>query len=299
MSSSARNYKRCRYWLAALLVAFFLLFCINYLLQTSWAHRQAAFSPDYTMTDLAPILAQPSLTDQDYATIFLQTGLNRQAVNQLLFFGQGGIDQILATQAGFFSAAHIECVSLLPGRITGEDLILDENGGRAGAVPLALVEPGDIFLSFSTHTAGWRHGHAGLVVDSEHGLTLEAVVLGSDSAILDMTHWRTYSNFMILRVKDATPEERAQVVQFALDHLDGIPYSLTSGIFGTKAPDPAEALRSQCSYLPWYAWQSAGYDLDSDGGRIVTVADLAGSTLLEVIQVYGMDPRDFSSAGAS
>ena len=32
-----------------------------------------------------------------------------------------------------------------------------------------------------------------------------------------------------------------------------------------------------------------GYDLDSDGGRLVTSADLLHSDLLEVVQVYGMD----------
>lgn len=246
------------------------------------------------MVDLTPVLTQPSLTDQDYDTIFLQTGLGRQGVEQLLLYGQGGIDQILATQASFFSPPHSECVELLPGRFTCEDRMVSNDGVQEFAAPLALVQPGDIILSFSTHSFGWRHGHAGLVVDSARGLTLEAVVLGSDSALMDMAHWRTYSNFMILRVKSATAVERAQVAQFGLDHLNGIPYSLTSGVFGTKAPDPADPLRAQCSYLPWYAWQSAGYDLDSDGGRIVTVADLSESPLVDIVQIYGMNPRDFS-----
>lgn len=294
LCSSHPKRRRRLLWLAAPLLLVLLFFCLNYLLQTFWAHREAPFSPDYAMEDLSPILARPALSDEDYATLFLQTGLGRQAVDQLLLFGQGGIDQILATQAGFFSLPHTECVVLLFGHFTCEDLITDESGGRSAAVPLALVEPGDLILSFSTHTFGWRHGHAGLVVDSGSGLTLEAVVMGSDSAQLDMQHWRSYSNFMVLRVKDATPEERAQVARFALDHLDGIPYGLTSGIFGSKAPEPEEALRAQCSYLPWYAWQAFGYDLDSDGGRIVTVGDLAESPLLEVVQVYGMDPKLFS-----
>ncbi len=286
--------KRCRLrWLAAPFVLFLLLFCVNYFLQTFWVHREPPFSPDYAVEDLTPILAQPTRSDQDYAVLFLQTGLARQAVDQLLLLGQSGVDQILATQAGFFAPPHTECVTLLAGRFTCEDLIIDGSGARGAAVPLALVEPGDLILSFSTHTFGWRHGHAGLVVDSGRSVTLEAVVMWSDSAQMDMQHWRSYSNFMVLRVKDATPEERLQVAQFALKYLDGIPYGLTSGIFGAKAPDPEGELSAQCAYLPWYAWQSAGYDLDSDGGRIVTVADLASSPLVEIVQVYGMDPRKF------
>jgi hypothetical protein len=37
----------------------------------------------------------------------------------------------------------------------------------------------------------------------------------------------------------------------------------------------------------WYAWQVFGYDLDSDGGRLVTVEDIWESDLLEIVQVYG------------
>lgn len=278
-------------WLAIPLGVLLLLFCVNYVLQTFWAHREPFFRPDYPRTDLSGILEQGSRSEEDYETIFLQTGLSKTAVEQLLAFGRGGADQILATQDGFFSDYDTQCTILLPGKFTCEDRVFDEAGRLTASVPLALAEPGDIFVSFSTHTFGWRHGHAGLVVDGGSGLTLEAVVLGSDSARMDMQHWRRYSNFMLLRVKDATDEERRTVAQFALEHLDGIPYRLTSGVFGEKAPDPERALSAQCAYLPWYAWQSVGVDLDSDGGKIVTVLDLAESPRLEVVQVYGMDPR--------
>ena len=50
--------------------------------------------------------------------------------------------------------------------------------------------------------------------------------------------------------------------------------------------------------LPWYAWARQGFDLDSDGGRLVTVADLAASPLLELVQVRGMDPALFSGRWA-
>ena len=42
----------------------------------------------------------------------------------------------------------------------------------------------------------------------------------------------------------------------------------------------------------WCGWQEQGYDLDSDGGRLVTAKDLFDSELLELVQVYGMDPKE-------
>ncbi len=283
-SSHPRRGKRLL-WLLALPALLAVLFCANLLLQTFWAHRATSFTPEYAKVDLHPLLEREVRSDADYETLLLQTGLGRQGIDQLLTFGGEGMARILETQEGFFSNPAVHCTPLLPGRFTEEDRV------EAPSVPLALVEPGDILLTFSTHSFGWRHGHAGLVVDSGRGLTLEAVVLGSDSAQVSMEHWRYYSGFLLLRVKDASPEERLQVAKFALEHLDGIPYQLTSGIFGPKAPDLESALGAQCAYLPWYAWQAMGYDLDGDGGVIVTVGDLAASPLLEVVQVYGMDPR--------
>lgn len=267
-----------------------LLFCLNLALQTFWAHRQGYFVPSYEMLDLSPILNQPFLNEEDYETIFRQTGLARPAVDALLSQGGQGTALILETQHGFFSSPTPECVTLIGGRFTCEDRTRDTVGNPVYTVPLAPLKSGDIILTFSTHTFGWRHGHAGLVVDPVNTVTLEAVMLGSDSALVNAQHWRTYSNFMILRVKDASEEDRRQTAGFALEHLNEIPYSLFAGIFGQKGPEATTGLTAQCAYLPWYAWLFSGWDLDSDGGRIVTVFDLADSPLLEVVQVYGMDP---------
>lgn len=291
MPEHKRKKRRWRLWIVLPLALVLLLFVINLFLQTFWAHRTPYFVPDYAQADLGPILGQDSLSQDDYDTLFLQTGLARPAVDQLLARGSAGLEAIEAAQEGFFRPVTPECVTLIAGRFTCEDRLYDAGGAPVYAVPLAPLEAGDIILTFSTHTFGWRHGHASLVVDPLNAITLEAVVLGSDSAPMDARHWRTYSNFMVLRVKGASGEERLQAAQFALKHLDGIPYSLLAGIFGPKAPAPSGSLTAQCAYLPWYAWQALGYDLDADGGKIVTVLDLAQSPLLEVVQVYGIDPR--------
>ena len=121
-------------------------------------------------------------------------------------------------------------------------------------------------------------------------------MLGSDSACVKARPWPTYANFLVLRVRDADDATRQRVVENARRTLDGIPYSLFAGLLGPKAPE-AEGLTAHCAYLPWYAWQSCGVDLDSDGGRIVTIYDLAASPLLEVVQVCGVDPRTLLELG--
>ena len=50
------------------------------------------------------------------------------------------------------------------------------------------------------------------------------------------------------------------------------------------------AEKTHCAHLVWYAYRSYGYDLDGDGGRIVTPKDLSKSSLLEPVQVVGVSP---------
>ena len=86
-------------------------------------------------------------------------------------------------------------------------------------------------------------------------------------------------------------------MELALRDLQDVPYGFSSGLWGEKAAQPPLS-SVQCAYLPWYAWFAQGFDLDSDGGRLVTVADLAASPLLEVVQAWGMDPARFSGRWA-
>ncbi len=270
-------------------VVLLLLTGLNFFCQTVWAHRHPAFHPEGEPVELAPLLEQGERSREDYDLIFSQTGLSQWAVEELLR-KEDGVRTILAAQEAFFDPVEAECVTLLFGRFTCEDLLRDESGEPLYSAPLAPFRPGDILVSFSTHSVGWRHGHAGLVVDAGEGITLEAVQLGVNTYRGWAERWRNYSNFMVLRVKDKTDEERQQVVDFALKRLNDVPYSLLSGVFGPKDQAGREEYKVQCAYLPWLAWQSAGVDLDGDGGKIVTVRDLAESGEVEVVQVYGMDP---------
>ncbi len=245
-----------------------------YMMQRYWAHREEHFYPDY---------ARVVLTDEsDYETIFLQTGLGRPAVDRLR--AEGDFQGILDAQEEFWKKREVVCTPLL-GWFTKEDRV---NYEVAGDIKFADLQPGDILVTLSTHSLGWRHGHVALVLDEE--TTLESTVWGMDSSYGRVENWKRYSGFAVLRIKDVTPELQEQIVEYAQEELYGVPYHLTAGFILGKAPKTdAPYFGVQCAYLVWYAWNRFGYDLDSDGGRLVTAQDLLQSELLEVVQVYGME----------
>ena len=171
----------------------------------------------------------------------------------------------------------------------------------AGEAYIPYVETGDILISFNSHVFGWRNGHAAIVVDGEQRQTLEARVLGMDSKVMSMEHWEKYPSFVVLRLKGATVEERKAIAEYAEENLVGIPYHLTAGLerlvkvpegfekgedaFAdevTETGSVSEVVESgvqdvktvvsgtHCSHLVWYAYQQFVYNLDSDGGGIVT-----------------------------
>lgn len=288
MPQRKRRVRRLLIVLSSLLLFLLALFLF---LQHVWPHRSKPFLPDYPRLELSGLLSQDTLSDLDYQTLYDQTGLGPAAVDDLLSRGEAGVAQILDTQERFFSPpGDASCRAM--GFVTYEHRYRDENGHALPGVPLAPLKEGDIIVSFSTHTLGWRHGHAGLVLDPEAGITLESVVLGSDSAQMNAQHWRTYSTLIVLRPKDVTDDQRHEVVEFAKAHLDGIPYSLLSGIFGAKFQPVEDPHNAQCAYLPWYAWMSQGIDLDGDGGRIVTPMDLTLGNV-EIVQLCGIDPAKY------
>lgn len=191
------------------------------------------------------------------------------------------------------------------GFITKEERYRDEEGKFVYMHEFTDVRNGDILISMSTHTLGWRHGHAALVIDAERGITLEAALWGKPSAKMRMRHWSAYANAVHLRVSEEAAEKAladsgirrnpgmtaaAQLGQlaaeFAEKNEDGIMYGLLTGI-PNKAPDADEIKKTQCAHLVWYAYSEFGIDLDSDGGWLVTPRDIAESEELTVIEEFG------------
>ena len=93
----------------------------------------------------------------------------------------------------------------------------------------------------------------------------------------------------MLRLQGADKEERAAVAEYAREYLVGVPYHVLAGIWERLTGSSADVpVGTHCSHLVWYAYYQFGYDLDSDGGLIVTPRDIVGSKKLKIIQKYGV-----------
>ena len=244
-----------------------------------WDMRSAAAEERMQKQELRSLLREPELEQPQWELILSQTGLGRAAVRQL------EDEEVMQFQEVFLKERETECRGSF---FTKQDRAVLQKGEH---IPLASVEDGDIFLSFSSHTLGWKHGHAGLVVDAEKALCLEAVMPGCASKIKSMQHWTDGGDFILLRLRNASAAERREIAVFARQNLKGVPYSLFSGIFDRRQEEDCREMTAQCAYLVWYAFMQFGYDLDGDGGRLVTVEDLLQSPELELVQMFGVDPQ--------
>lgn len=271
----------------------FLLFVWTYSVE-----EEARHAPDYPKEDISRYLEKVELAAEDYEFLFRQTGLTELGIDTL--WKTNRREEILAVQERFFQPVDVECdrsfllfreqvaEAKSPKQRILQAEILDS--------PIPVVEDGDILVTFNSHFLGWRNGHAALVVDAEKGLTLEAISLGRDSAIRSLCSWSEWPSFVVLRLTELSEGERAVVADYAMRNLKQIPYSLAAGIWdegeGYLEVDlqENEALGgTQCAHLIWYAFHHFGYDLDSNGGVLVTPKDLYESSLLEVVQVYGAE----------
>lgn len=252
---------------------------------TESAESSARWTPDYPQVDLMPILTKQERDEHDYTILLQQTGMDRHAVEGLIADEQ--LETIIRIQQQFFASPTVHCKHNSP--ISKEEFVVDDQGNPVYGAELVPLEAGDILLTVCSHTFGWRNGHAAIVVDGEEGITLESVVLGQDSCMQTVRKWQKYPSFMVFRLKDATKEERAAIAEAALKNLNGIPYGFSMGIWTPKHPEDG-LVSTHCAHLVWEAYRQFGYDLDSDGGMIVTPKDLANSPLIELKQVYGMNP---------
>lgn len=267
-------------------------------LWTAAAEREAHYTPEYEKIDLQPLLEKEVLSEEDYEIIFCQTGLAKAGVEEL--YEEGRQMELLYLQQRFFEPVEYECcrtnVICRSERLTGSEP--EETGGQQDSGSfLPAAHTGDILVTFSGHIFGWRSGHAGIVVDGEAGLTLEAINIGCNSELCGLENWKEYPCFVLLRLKNSSGEEAEAIASYAAEYLTDIPYDLASFAARgrTAFAEPAGEGRAdisgtQCAHLVWTAFYAFGYDLDSDGGFVVTPADLYESDFLEVVQVYGIRP---------
>lgn len=280
-------------WLSGITAVAFLL-----LLWGASAEKQARYMPEYEKVNIEAYLNKKVLSEDDYILLFRQTGLARQAIDALLAAGMD--EEILMVQDKLFAEVPIQCKAntiisreerIAESSVKDDTITIsarrtvERTQDRYATIP--YVEDGDILITFNSHVFGWRNGHAAIVVDAEKRLTMEARVLGSNSAILSLDHWEKYPSFVILRLKNADKETRAQIAEYARSEMADMPYRLTAG-WGEWMYPESLAKGTHCAHLVWQAYEEYGYNLDSDGGKLVTPHDLYESPLLEFVQVYGM-----------
>lgn len=157
----------------------------------------------------------------------------------------------------------------------------NEEGKRLIQPVFSDIQDGDILVTDSTYCLCFRHGHAALVVDANRGITLEAFGIGTASEYSDLNEWRRYPHVMVLRL-NAPQKVRQAVASYAKRKLVGIPYMLSPGVVDDKDMD-GDYWGTQCAHLVWAAFSACGYDIDGDGGWLVTPADFTLSGLLRMI----------------
>ncbi len=284
----------------------------------------------YSFSEYEYKLGTPFFSEEDYKLLFYQTGLGKPAVDSIkeeiekdarkfasasnftTAFTSADISvaadtsvsasasddardgekvkkKLLASlqsyQEDFFQEPQIQCEQI--GIITFEEHVIDKEGKTARLFKVPEMRDGDVLIAKNTHSLGWRHGHAAMIIDAEKGETLEAVLLGQNSSIQSIGKWTSSPSFMLLRPKEGI--DGREVAAYALDTMHEIPYGLFVGI-PQKFPEVAS--KTQCAHLVWYPYFKFGYDVDSDGGWLVTPKDIANSEFFEPVQIFGVNPEN-------
>lgn len=153
------------------------------------AHNTARTVPNYPRQDLSAVLAKEEWSDEDYDLIYRQTGLTRAYFEGL--DARPDEEFILRCQNDLFFEGEYEHDADTFG--TAHDYFPDEY------FAMVELEPGDVLISASVHTMGWKNGHAALVVGGSS--VLQAFGVGTVSDIVSPSWFRRAANFMVLRPK--------------------------------------------------------------------------------------------------
>ena len=274
------------------LIILFGIMLLGIFIAENLTELRARHVPQYSMADLGEYVEKEELNEDDYSTVFLQTGLGKEGFDQLRAFTlssrqmEGKLQEL---QKGIFEPGELNCRKI--GIITHEER-MEEPWTTNTKIIYGMLRDGDVLLSYSTHSLGWRHGHAGIVVDAENGKVLEAAIWGENSELRNARHWLTYPTFIHLRLKEEyqTPGYETLLTEYSMENLHDIPYGLVSSLW-MKMQNEVE--NTQCAYEVWQAYQQLGLDIDSDGTFLVTPQDIAGSEYFQVVQAYGVDLQFF------
>ncbi|MBQ9728905.1 MAG: hypothetical protein IJV85_04845 [Clostridia bacterium] len=280
-SSEQKRKKRIKRWSIVLACILFLVGSVLGVLQigvwytaSHWEH----WTPDYEKIDLLPILEKKTLSDEDYETVYRQTGVTKLGIDDMLARGEAGREKILNIQDDLFREYKITVDRFNP--FTYSEYI-------DGVATVSDVQAGDIIVTRTTRVSWWRYGHAALVVDPDRGYVVECIGPGTKSKYNSILTFADLADFMILRPK-FSKQTRDRAAEYAKENLIGLTYRFSIGILSKKYIDGG-IKKSQCAHLVWYAYRQMGIDLDSNGGKLVKPQDMVLSEYVELVQAFGFD----------
>lgn len=262
--------------LVTLLINFycFFIFANNY---------RAVYYPTAPKADISHLLDNKTLTSSDYSLMLKQTGLGKPAVDDLLSKNDGKA-KILDFQDSYYTRNKMYTEKLNP--FTSQETLILNGTDNSSTFGMAPLRDGDILFTKSAQTLFWRHGHCGIVIDAEKGITLESLQPGTISMKQDISKWLYYPTLKVMRLKNADSNTIDEILKYSEQRLQGIKYN----IFATKCYNDKTPGSENCSLMVWQAFNRFGYNLDSNKGIFVTPEDIAKSPLLETVQVKGFDP---------
>ncbi len=271
------------------IISVILIICIVFLsfdfvateITDIYAYEDAVANADEWNSVYAKILVNEQLADEDYKVIFEQSGLGKPAVDGLI--AENRISDIEIYRNNYLRDKDFTCVRTAI--FAKHEALTDNNGERILNPDFANIQNGDIIITLSIHSLGWRHGHAAIVTNAEAGETAQAVRVFEKSDFGTVWEWNDFPLVAVLRVKDIDEATQNEVADFVRENMIGIPYALSAGVIGGRNTE-AKPITTQCAHFVWYAYKCFGIDLDADGG-MVTPKELLHSDKLEVVQVYG------------
>lgn len=266
-----------------------VLFCCVVLIATEVTEKHAVSPLSTAKVDLTEVAQKTTLSQSDYDLLFKQTGLGKTDID-LIWDSKADIyGEISAYQRRFFSDPAYICDGIA-GFSRAERIVDSEDDYQ-----FYDVQEGDVFLTKSTHTLCYRHGHSSLYLGGEEKELLEATVIGAPVTCTKAAAWGGYPTGIQLRITTAmaasvgmTPAELGEaVVAYAREEILGDNYDLLAGAFGIGANSDD----TQCAYLIYEAFSHFGVNV-STREFPVTPTSLLNSGAFEIIQVWGLDPEN-------
>ncbi|MBQ8765448.1 MAG: hypothetical protein IJZ16_01465 [Clostridia bacterium] len=276
--------KLCRA-IMAILGVLIVFFSTDYILSEItdiWAYKDATGDDAKWNEIIEKFNNNQPLSTEDYDEIFLQSGLGKPAIDKLI--SENDVEKIQEYRDYYLLDKDYYCFR--KGIFACHERITDTSGEEIRHPDFADLQNGDIIVTLSIHSLGWRHGHSTIITDAENGVGVQAVMVGEKSNNTQVYSWKKYPLVAVLRPKDTSTEVRNQAALYAEENLKGLYYSLFGGIFsGRDAEKPLKT--TQCAHLVWYSYMVNGIDIAPESGRIITPKDFLKSENLEVVQIYG------------